>query len=198
MPSFGLKKMRVNERRGSGKQEWSWALFEALRLPERPNVYEHNSKCMKAKGEGPHGSLRGTRARHALEADAGRTRHQAKPPQKNQKNKLYLLKTSEPTALRGPAAEATSTTDHVLQPVSTQGKPRSALIRRPKVVLHNRAAWRIRRGSSQTALKTRRKRTAVAWLPSEAQKRRLPSRRGMQGKAGRPQSFYRRPPRAGT
>jgi hypothetical protein len=35
---------------------------------------------------------------------------------------------------RGTSAEATSTTDHVLQPVSTQGKPRSALIRRPKVV----------------------------------------------------------------
>ena len=35
---------------------------------------------------------------------------------------------------RGGDSEVTSTTDHVLQPVSTQGKPRSALIRRPKVV----------------------------------------------------------------
>jgi hypothetical protein len=34
-------------------------------------------QCMKAKGEGPHDSLRETRARHALAADAGRTRHRA-------------------------------------------------------------------------------------------------------------------------
>jgi len=32
---------------------------------------------MKAKGEGPHGSLRETRARHALAAHAGRTLHRA-------------------------------------------------------------------------------------------------------------------------
>ena len=55
-------------------------MFEALRPSERPRVREHNSKCMKAKGEGPHDSLlRETRARarHALAADAGRTRHRA-------------------------------------------------------------------------------------------------------------------------
>jgi hypothetical protein len=44
--------------------------FEALRPSKRPRVREHNSKCTKAKGEGPHDSLRETRARHALAADA--------------------------------------------------------------------------------------------------------------------------------
>ena len=48
-------------------------MFEALRPSERPRVREHNSKCMKAKGEGPHDSLRETRARHALAAYAGGT-----------------------------------------------------------------------------------------------------------------------------
>ena len=52
-------------------------MFEALRPSERPRVREHNSKCMKAKGDGPHDSLRETRARDALAADAGRTRHRA-------------------------------------------------------------------------------------------------------------------------
>jgi hypothetical protein len=59
----GLKKVGVNESRGGVEQEWSWTLFEALRPSERPRVREHNSKCMKAKGEGPHDSLRETRAR---------------------------------------------------------------------------------------------------------------------------------------
>jgi hypothetical protein len=47
-----------------------------LRPSERPIDRvrcEHNSKCMKAKGEGPHDSPRETRKRHALAADAGRT-----------------------------------------------------------------------------------------------------------------------------
>jgi hypothetical protein len=43
----------------------------ALRPSERPRAREHNSKCMKAKGEGPHDGLRETRARHALAVDAG-------------------------------------------------------------------------------------------------------------------------------
>jgi hypothetical protein len=63
-------------------------VFEALRPSERPRVREHNSKCMKAKGEGPHGSLRETRARHALAADAGRTRHRtagALPPRRERR-----------------------------------------------------------------------------------------------------------------
>ena len=52
-------------------------MFEALRPSERPRVRDHNNKCMDAKGEGPHDSLRETRAQHALAADAGRTRHRA-------------------------------------------------------------------------------------------------------------------------
>jgi hypothetical protein len=58
---------------GSGEREWSWALFEALRPPERPRAREHNTKCMQAKGEGPHDGLRETRARHALAGHHVRT-----------------------------------------------------------------------------------------------------------------------------
>ena len=69
-------------------------MFEALRPSERPRVREHNSKCMKAKGEGPHDSLRETRARHALAADAGRTRHRAAgalPPAASADRMLFPL-----------------------------------------------------------------------------------------------------------
>jgi hypothetical protein len=69
-------------------------LFEALRPSERPRVREHNSKCTKAKGEGPHGSLREIRARYALAADAGRTRHRvagALPPPPRAQTGWYPL-----------------------------------------------------------------------------------------------------------
>jgi hypothetical protein len=55
---------------------------------------EHNNKCMKAKGEGPQGSLREARAQHALAACAGRTHHRTSgepPPAASTDRVLFLL-----------------------------------------------------------------------------------------------------------
>jgi hypothetical protein len=57
-------------------------LFEALRPSERPRVREHNSKCMKAKGEGPHDSLRHTQPLNLIgpQQHAQHCHSQSKPP----------------------------------------------------------------------------------------------------------------------
>jgi hypothetical protein len=59
----------------------SWSVLNGVYLLRsargQDRFYSRNSKCMKAKGEGPHDSLREARARHALAADARRTRRRA-------------------------------------------------------------------------------------------------------------------------
>jgi hypothetical protein len=72
---FATAVFKTKESTLVGMDLQSGTCFEALRPSER--VHEHNIKCTKAKGEGPHDSLRETRARHAPAADAGRTRHRA-------------------------------------------------------------------------------------------------------------------------